>query len=190
MHTIESNRATGGIVKTVILPFDQINNLKTELEHLKQYKISQKQLFEEAIQGYQKDKVIRLQEAQLRDADFVESVGKIQERLKQREAEQYEISKNYFQYKNELQKQKDKLADEKELLLIEKRALEDQMGQLRELALNDKEYAVDLYKQKTENFAQRFRKMTHQNENDLKVIRVQFDQFQQESTNELKRLED
>lgn len=33
--TIESNTATGGIVKTVILPFDQINNLKAELEHLK-----------------------------------------------------------------------------------------------------------------------------------------------------------
>jgi len=46
------------------------------------------------------------------------------------------------------------------------------MGKLKELALNDKEYAVDLYKEKTDNFAQRFRKMTHQNENDLKVIRV------------------
>jgi len=54
------NQATGGIVKTVILPYDQINNLKGELEHLKQYRYAQKSLFEEAIQGYQKDKVIRL----------------------------------------------------------------------------------------------------------------------------------
>jgi len=44
------------------------------------------------------------------------------------------------------------------LLLIEKRALEDQLGKLKETAIVDKEYAVDLYNQKTENFAQRFRK--------------------------------
>ena len=29
---------TGGIVKTVILPYDEINNLKAECEYLKQYK--------------------------------------------------------------------------------------------------------------------------------------------------------
>lgn len=52
--------ATGGIVKTVILPYDEINNIKSELEYLKEYKARQKNLYEEAIQGYQKDKVIRL----------------------------------------------------------------------------------------------------------------------------------
>jgi len=31
--------ATGGIVKTVILPYDELNNLKAECEYLKQYKI-------------------------------------------------------------------------------------------------------------------------------------------------------
>jgi len=36
----------------VILPFDEINNLKEEVEYLKQYKLQQKSLFEEAIQGY------------------------------------------------------------------------------------------------------------------------------------------
>lgn len=32
---IQFNQTTGGIVKTVILPYDQINNLKNELEYLK-----------------------------------------------------------------------------------------------------------------------------------------------------------
>ena len=44
--------ATGGIVKTVILPYDEINNIKTELEYLKDYKVRQKALYEEAIQAY------------------------------------------------------------------------------------------------------------------------------------------
>ena len=32
-------KTSGGIVKTVILPYDEINNLKAEVEYLKQYKL-------------------------------------------------------------------------------------------------------------------------------------------------------
>lgn len=97
------------------------------------------------------------------------------QRLQEREKEQYELSKAYFQYKHETEKAKAQIADEKELLLIEKRALEDSLSQLKERTTNEQEYAVDLYKQKTDQFAQRFRKMTQQNENDLKVTKVQFE---------------
>ena len=187
--TMSNNAATGGIIKTVILPFDEINSLKAELEHLKQFRASQKALFEAAIQGYQKDKLIRLQEANLRQQDFNQSIKELEGRLAKRDKDGYEISKNFFQYKHDVQKSKDKLNDEKELLLIEKRALEDQMAKLKERSINDKEYAKDLYSQKTENFAQRFRQLTHKNENDLKVIRVQYEQFCTDSKQELKDME-
>ena len=39
-NTSVSVQPTGGIVKTVILPYDEIVNLKAELENLKQYKIA------------------------------------------------------------------------------------------------------------------------------------------------------
>ena len=81
------------------------------------------------------------------------------------------------------------IKDDKELLLIEKRALEDQLSKLKDMSLSDKEYAVDLYKQKTENFASRFRKMSLKNENDLKVTKVQFEQFKEESESKLDGLE-
>ena len=42
----------GGIIKTVILPFDEINNIKSELEYLKEYRASQNALYEETIASY------------------------------------------------------------------------------------------------------------------------------------------
>ena len=63
----------GGIIKTVILPFDEINNIKSELEYLKQYRDSQKALYEETIASYQKDKVIRLKEFAIKEQDLKES---------------------------------------------------------------------------------------------------------------------
>ena len=83
--SVQANTQTGGIVKTVLLPYDEIINLKNELEYLKLYKQQQKELFEETIQGYRKDKIIRLQEWNLKEGDFVSSIKGIEERLNERE---------------------------------------------------------------------------------------------------------
>lgn len=99
-NSVTKMSGTGGIVKTVILPYDEINNIKSELEYLKDYKARQKSLFEEAIQGYQKDKVIRLQEFQLKEKDMLETIASLQGRIKQTEDEGYQISKDFFQYKH------------------------------------------------------------------------------------------
>lgn len=87
-----------------------------------------------------------------------------------------------------IQKSKDTLSDERELLLIEKKALEDQLHKLKDHAAVDKDYAADLYAQKTNNFADRFRKQTQQNENDLKVIKSQYEAIQEKYMVELKEL--
>lgn len=59
--------------------------------------------------------------------------------------------------------------------MIEQRALEDQLAKVKMNSQNDKDYAVDLYNQKTDNFASRFRKQAQANENDLKVIKAQYE---------------
>ena len=53
----------------------------------------------------------------------------------------------------------------------------------------DQAHAVDLYAKKTDNFAARFRKQAQSNENDLKVIKVQYEQLQQQYVNDLRQLE-
>ena len=66
------------------------------MEYLKLYKQQQKELFEETIQGYRKDKIIRLQEWSLKEQDFLESIKGLEDRLAERENESYGISKEYF----------------------------------------------------------------------------------------------
>lgn len=122
-QSVTKINSTGGIVKTVILPYDEINNIKTELEYLKDYKARQKSLYEEAIQGYQKDKVIRLQEFQLKEKDMQETITALQGRIKHTEEEGYQMSKDFFQYKHQIQKSRDQMTDERELLNIERMAL-------------------------------------------------------------------
>lgn len=70
-----------------------------------------------------------------------------------------EVSKKYFSYKHACEQSKQRIKDDRELLLIEKRALDDQYEQIKERAFNDKQYSVDLYQKKTDSFAQRFRNL-------------------------------
>ena len=86
----------------MILPYDEINNIKNEIEYLKQYKIKQKNLFEDTIQDFQKDTIIRMQEFQLKQQDTNEISSQLKERLQQREQDSYQISKDFFQYKHQV----------------------------------------------------------------------------------------
>ena len=49
------------------------------------------------------------------------------------------------------------------------------MSQVQENAQNNRDHAVVSYAKKTENFAERFRKQAQTNENDLKVIKSQYE---------------
>lgn len=79
----------------------------------------------------------------------MKTVEALQVRLAKRDQTSYDTSKEYFAFKHQVQKSKDVLSDDKELLLVEKRMLEDQLGKLRETSGNDQVYAVELYDQKT-----------------------------------------
>jgi len=124
--------------------------------------------------------VIRLQEAQLRENDYVNSIQGLKQRLAIRDMECDEVSKSYFGFKHTVEESKQRIKDDRELLLIEKRVLEDQLDQLKERSFNDKEYSVDMYQKKTDSFAQRFRKLTQKNEHELKVVKIQYEQFQEQ----------
>lgn len=66
------NFGSSGIIKTVILPNEEINRLALEAEELRQYLAVQKQVFEEAVSAYDKDRLIREQEYQMKQQDFNE----------------------------------------------------------------------------------------------------------------------
>ena len=116
-------------------------------------------------------------------------IKNLQERYKIREEEAQVISKEYFAYKHQVQRRKEAQAAERQRLLDERKALEDQLAQLRTTADTDQAYAVDLYNRKTDDFADRFRKQAQSNENDLKVIKVQYEQLQQRYVDDLRELE-
>jgi hypothetical protein len=54
----KSNK-TAGVIKTVILPHEDINRLGLEAEELRFFLKNQQDLFEESVRGYQKDQQLR-----------------------------------------------------------------------------------------------------------------------------------
>ena len=72
-----------GIIKTVILPNEEINRLAVEAEELKQYLSAQQQVFEESVSAFEKDRLIREQEFKMKVQEFTDTLGSIRGRLEQ-----------------------------------------------------------------------------------------------------------
>eukprot|EP00350_Pseudokeronopsis_sp_OXSARD2_P009033 CAMPEP_0170548486 /NCGR_PEP_ID=MMETSP0211-20121228/6806_1 /TAXON_ID=311385 /ORGANISM="Pseudokeronopsis sp., Strain OXSARD2" /LENGTH=63 /DNA_ID=CAMNT_0010854075 /DNA_START=613 /DNA_END=804 /DNA_ORIENTATION=+ len=62
MGNFGNTTSQGGVVKTVILPNEEVNRLGVEVEELKCFMNAQTVMFEEAIKAFEKDKNIRMQE--------------------------------------------------------------------------------------------------------------------------------
>jgi len=94
-HTLSQGRATmsmrtlggtsdyqgSGIIKTVILPNEEVNRLAIEAEELKQYLHAQKQVYEESVKSYDKDRLIREQEFEMKQQEFQETLVQLRQRL-------------------------------------------------------------------------------------------------------------
>jgi len=72
LHTMRSasDHFGSGIIKTVILPNEEMNRLAVEAEELKQYLSAQKRIYEDSITAYDKDRLIREQEYKLKNSEL------------------------------------------------------------------------------------------------------------------------
>lgn len=66
------------------------------------------------------------------------------------------------------------MQDEYDLATVENQALKNQLDKLLDAAKNETKYSESLYSQKTNQFAQRFRKLSKENEEDLAIVKVQY----------------
>ncbi|CDW88882.1 UNKNOWN [Stylonychia lemnae] len=179
----------GGIIKTVIMPNEEINRLGVEAEELRQTLGVSRQLFEEAIQGYHKDRIIREQEFKLKEQDFHEKIENLKRRVAERQEINYHLNKDYFAYKHVINKSKQKLQDDYDLLKVENQALKSQLDKIIDVTDNDTQYASTLFSSKTSNFAQRFRKASKENEEDLNIVKIQYSQVQDKYLSDLQSME-
>ena len=74
------------MVKTIVLPHEDINRLSSEAQELMQVMQAQKALFEDTVSGYQKDRSVRTQEFDLKSQDFENTILELERRLAERKS--------------------------------------------------------------------------------------------------------
>jgi hypothetical protein len=138
MRTVKNGTITdhsgSGIIKTVILPNEEINRLAIEAEELKQYLQAAKLVFEESVAAYDKDRLIREQEYKMKDQEFADTLGSIRGRIEQSKKLNYTLAKDFFDYKHIVGKTRQKLQDEYDLANVENQALKSQLDKLIDAA--------------------------------------------------------
>lgn len=67
-----------------MLPHEDFNKLAVEGQQLANFLKEQEQLFNDAVNAYQKDRSVRMQEFDLKERDFQERYSELQARLAER----------------------------------------------------------------------------------------------------------
>ncbi len=169
----------------MILPNEEVNRLAIEAEELRQYLAAQKQVYEESVRAYEKDRLIREQEFEMKQQEFQETLSHLRDRLDRRQAHNYALTKDFFAYKHLVGRTKGRLQDDHDLAQVENQALKSQLDKLLDAARNETKYSETLFTQKTSQYAHRFRKLSKENEEDLAIVKVQYAQVQHKYLGEL-----
>lgn len=106
-------------------------------------------MFEESLSAFEKDRLVREQEFALKEREFADTLGSLRGRLEQRERVNYQLAKDFFDYKHVVGKTRQRLQDEQDLAQAENEALKNQLDKLLEAAKNETKYSEGLYQQKT-----------------------------------------
>lgn len=98
--------------------------MATESEQLLEVLVRQNALHNETVSGYQKDRVVRQQEFDLKDRDYEAQIEALQKRLEEKKDLNYKLTAEYFTYKNAAQSDAKKLQDAIDLARVERDQLE------------------------------------------------------------------
>ena len=125
----------------------------------------------------------------MRTRDHNDKIRNLQDVLKKEKELNYDLTKQYFEYKHAIHVQKQHLKDQMELAKLEN----DQLKQHLDKTLNDMPedavYTQKSLKKKESNFASRFRKQSKENEEDLHIVKVQYEQVQAKYLTDLQQLQ-
>lgn len=93
-----------GVIKTIILPNEEINRLAIEAEELKQFLSAQRQVYEESVAAFDKDRIIREQEFVMKNQEFKDTLDGLRARIETRKASNYTLARDFFDYKHVISK--------------------------------------------------------------------------------------
>jgi aspartate ammonia-lyase len=131
-------------------------------------------VYEESISAYEKDRLIREQEYQMKEQEFRDTLALVRGRLDQRQAVNYQLARDFFDYKHLVGKTRQRLQDEQDLAQVENQALKNQLDKLLDAVKHETKYSEKLFDQKSNNHAHRFRKLSKENEEDLAIVKIQY----------------
>ena len=179
-----------GKIKTIFLPHEDVNKLKSDIHKLKEYKDSQRKLYSQCLMAYEKDKDIKREEIRLRKLDYEKKYKELQEIVERRAIQRDSICRDYFQERHRIKEKanptveafEERLKTTKEILL---KKLDDEKLRLeREIA-----YQVETLEQHGKDYTEKFRNQAKRKEGKVNILKDQYMHLQKVYVENLKTLE-
>ena len=179
-----------GKIKTIFLPHEDVNRLRTQLERLREYKDDQRRLYTQCLAAYAKDQDIKKEEINLRKQDFESKYAQLQEIVARRNLQKEAICREYFQERHRIKEMANPTVDAfAERLLTTKEILEKKLDDEKLKLEREISYQVETLDKNAKDYTNKFRNEAKRKESKVNILRDQYMHLQRVYVENLKTLE-
>eukprot|EP00826_Nyctotherus_ovalis_P008352 TRINITY_DN12158_c0_g2_i3.p1 TRINITY_DN12158_c0_g2~~TRINITY_DN12158_c0_g2_i3.p1 ORF type:complete len:411 (-),score=166.25 TRINITY_DN12158_c0_g2_i3:227-1459(-) len=195
---LQAQRQPRQVLRTVVLPNEQITSLQLEVENLRQINNEHKWLYEQQLASLKEDQMVREEEMKLKYEDLKEKIQVMDRRLQKDEEMNYAITKglpfvhavDYLNDKHECQARETQAQKENKALRRANEQLQVKLKDTKSRTQQQLQRAESEKDQSSSEVMGRFRDRVQGNEESLQIIKEQYLKLQQVYMEKIRALEE
>ncbi|CAD8045796.1 unnamed protein product [Paramecium primaurelia] len=187
MHNINQGRS---ILKTVYMPNEQLNayqlendNLKKQLENAETMLTQQFAALREELRAKEVETNLRIKEDQQKLDQLVQKIQKL-------EKQNVELVKDCYVLKQKFQNKEKQMQEDLEVQKLKNKKLKMELDQIQKKYNVENKTALELLEKKSDEYNKKFRSQIKSKDEQLSIIKEQYEQVQNIYINKIQQLEE
>ncbi|CAD8159350.1 unnamed protein product [Paramecium octaurelia] len=187
MHNINQGRS---ILKTVYMPNEQLNAYQLENENLKKQVENAETMLTQQFAALREELRAKEVETNLRIKEDQQKLDQLVQKIQKLEKQNVELVKDCYVQKQKFQNKERQMQEDLEVAKLKNKKLKMELDQIQKKYNIENKTALELLEKKSDEYNKKFRSQIKSKDEQLSIIKEQYEQVQNIYINKIQQLEE
>ncbi|CAD8134861.1 unnamed protein product [Paramecium pentaurelia] len=187
MHNINQGRS---ILKTVYMPNEQLNAYQLENENLKKQVENAETMLTQQFAALREELRAKEVETNLRIKEDQQKLDQLVQKIQKLEKQNVELVKDCYVLKQKFQNKEKQMQEDLEVSKLKNKKLKMELDQIQRKYNVENKTALELLEKKSDEYNKKFRSQIKSKDEQLSIIKEQYEQVQNIYINKIQQLEE
>ncbi|CAK72449.1 unnamed protein product (macronuclear) [Paramecium tetraurelia] len=187
MHNINQGRS---ILKTVYMPNEQLNAYQLENENLKKQVENAETMLTQQFAALREELRAKEVETNLRIKEDQQKLDQLVQKIQKLEKQNVELVKDCYAQKQKFQNKERQMQEDLEVAKLKNKKLKMELDQIQRKYNIENKTALELLEKKSDEYNKKFRSQIKSKDEQLSIIKEQYEQVQNIYINKIQQLEE